>query len=781
MLAHLITALLALAGLATQAAALGSSCTTALGAGTASGSDAYWLEGMKHQGTAAFNADPSTYPVFRNVMTDYGAKGDGVTDDTAAINAAIADGSRCFGGAAQCNSSTITPALVYFPSGTYLVSTPIEPYYYTQLVGDARNPPTILAAASFSGFAVIDADVYIPGGSGAEWYTNQNNFYRSIRNFVIDLTKTPATASSTGIHWQVSQATSLVNVVVNMSTDPATAHQGIFMENGSGGFMGDIVFNGGKFGIWVGNQQFTVRNITVTNAQTAIYGIWNWGWTFQGVTILNCGVGFDLTTGGLTTDTQTVGAEAIIDAVVTNTPIFIRSSVASTSLAGSLVINNAQLSNVTTAVGVLGSTAAVLAGSSSTMTIASWGQGNVYTGTGGTGKFTQGTIANPSKAASLLDSAGRIFGRARPQYEAYAVDQIVSVKTEGATGDGKTDDTAALQAVFDKYAGCKIIFFDAGTYIVTSTLKIPAGTQMTGEVWAVIMGSGSAFADMSNPAVVVQAGASGDTGILEISDIIFSTAGPAPGAVVVEWNVQQSAQGTAGMWDSHFRLGGADGTNLQTAQCTNGTTSASCQAAFLSLHLTAKSSAYLEGTWVWTADHDLDGNGFQPLSIFSGRGILSESAGPVWMIGTAAEHHAMYQYSLVGAKDHYMGLIQTETPYYQPSPAAPTPFSTDSAYNDPTFSSSQTSAWGLYVESSSDIFVFGAGHYSFYQDYNQACLNTTNCQAEIISIDAASSVNLFSVSTVATANSLSVGGSPVIKALDNVDGFQSTFTSWSSS
>ncbi|KAF7984997.1 hypothetical protein HWV62_9976 [Athelia sp. TMB] len=781
MLAHLVTPLLALAGLAAQAAALGSSCTTALGAGTASGSDAYWLEGMKHQGTAAFNADPSTYPVFRNVMTDYGAKGDGVTDDTAAINAAIADGSRCFGGAAQCNSSTITPALVYFPSGTYLVSTPIEPYYYTQLVGDARNPPTILAAASFSGFAVIDADVYIPGGSGAEWYTNQNNFYRSIRNFVIDLTKTPATASSTGIHWQVSQATSLVNVVVNMSTDPATAHQGIFMENGSGGFMGDIVFNGGKFGIWVGNQQFTVRNITVTNAQTAIYGIWNWGWTFQGVTILNCGVGFDLTTGGLTTDTQTVGAEAIIDAVVTNTPIFIRSSVASTSLAGSLVINNAQLSNVTTAVGVLGSTAAVLAGSSSTMTIASWGQGNVYTGTGGTGKFTQGTTANPSKAASLLDSAGRIFGRARPQYEAYAVDQIVSVKTEGATGDGKTDDTAALQAVFDKYAGCKIIFFDAGTYIVTSTLKIPAGTQMTGEVWAVIMGSGSAFADMSNPAVVVQAGASGDTGILEISDIIFSTAGPAPGAVVVEWNVQQSAQGTAGMWDSHFRLGGADGTNLQTAQCTNGTTSASCQAAFLSLHLTAKSSAYLEGTWVWTADHDLDGNGFQPLSIFSGRGILSESAGPVWMIGTAAEHHAMYQYSLVGAKDHYMGLIQTETPYYQPSPAAPAPFSTDSAYNDPTFSSSQTSAWGLYVKSSSDIFVFGAGHYSFYQDYNQACLNTTNCQAEIISIDAASSVNLFSVSTVATTNSLSVGGSPVIKALDNVDGFQSTFTSWSSS
>lgn len=39
----------------------------------------------------------------------------------------------------------------------------------------------------------------------------------------------------------------------------------------------DLVFNGGKYGIWVGNQQFTVRNITVNKAQTAIFGLWNWG------------------------------------------------------------------------------------------------------------------------------------------------------------------------------------------------------------------------------------------------------------------------------------------------------------------------------------------------------------------------------------------------------------------------------------------------------------------------------------------------------------------------
>jgi glucan 1,3-beta-glucosidase len=72
------------------------------------------------------------------------------------------------------------------------------------------------------------------------------------------------------LHWQVSQATSLMNVRIEMGT--GSAHQGMFMENGSGGFMGDMVINGGKYGIWVGNQQFTVRNVTFNNAATAVSG-----------------------------------------------------------------------------------------------------------------------------------------------------------------------------------------------------------------------------------------------------------------------------------------------------------------------------------------------------------------------------------------------------------------------------------------------------------------------------------------------------------------------------
>lgn len=79
---------------------------------------------------------------------------------------------------------------------------------------------------------------------GDQWYINQNQFFRQIRNFEFDLRDMPLKTDDadqalvpTGLHWQVAQATSLQNLKFTMPTGKGITHVGIFTENGSGGFV----------------------------------------------------------------------------------------------------------------------------------------------------------------------------------------------------------------------------------------------------------------------------------------------------------------------------------------------------------------------------------------------------------------------------------------------------------------------------------------------------------------------------------------------------------------
>ena len=93
--------------------------------------------------------------------------------------------------------------------------------------------------------------------------------------------------------------------------------------------------------------------------------------------------------------------------------------------------------------------------------------------------------------------------------------------------------------------------------------------------------------------------------------------------------------------------------------------------------------------------------------------------------GTAVEHNIFYQYQLTNAKNVFMGMIQTETPYFQSNPNALLPYAANPEYRDPTFtcaagSKSCAKAWGLRIVDSSDVLIYGAGLYSFFDNYDQS-------------------------------------------------------------
>ncbi len=56
------------------------------------------------------------------------------------------------------------------------------------------------------------------------------------------------------------------------------------------------------------------------------------------------------------------------------------------------------------------------------------------------------------------------------------------------------------------------------------------------------------------------------------------------------------------MWDSHFRVGGAKGSDLDFANCPKRAYSDNCIAASLLFHVTPEASGYFENVWVSTAD-----------------------------------------------------------------------------------------------------------------------------------------------------------------------------------
>ncbi|KAH6655747.1 pectate lyase superfamily protein-domain-containing protein [Truncatella angustata] len=699
----------------------------------------WWRAAIDHNGTTP-TAEDTTYEYYRTA-TQYGADNTGVEDSSGAFITAINAWNR------TGNTVTTMPAYVYVPPGKYRIKSSIQMLVSTYLIGDAINPPTLIADPELNTAPVIHGyDKYQGDGSATK------NFYMAVRNLIVDTSEIDASTRAVGVEWSVSQGCSLNNIEVIMPD--SSNHIGITMdEGGSGVIIADCTFRGGAIGIQLKNQQYNFKSLAFDGCGIGINITSVFVATFQNITFANCNYGINTST--------SVGTISLVDSSVSNCNAGVNAYV-SGSGQGSLTLDHFRTDAETVAVKSFNGDVLL---QDSVPVGKTWILGNIDPG-----GHSNGKLFDTNRPPALI-SDNRYFTAVAPQYEQYDVSEVISLTSDPENpvyGDNVHNDGPSINAILQKYADCKIIFVPQGIYVTEETIYIPPGTRLVGEQLSIFAGNGTAFSDADNAIPVFRVGNSGEKGIAQISDILVEVSNVLPGSILMEVNMAGNEPGDVGVWNTVLRVGGSRHSLVNTG-CTSSDTS-NCRAAFALLHVTSTASLYAENLWGWVADHSLDGDKAQNIAV--GRGALIESTQPTWLVGSSFEHCALYQYSLSKASNVYIGLQQTEAPYWQGADQpnyAPAPWTPNAIYGDPDFSNCHGQnaaengqcyrAWGHYAVNSSNVVIHGSALWVFFNGMNDNMWQDANCEKygwtcelNMIYLDGANSTYMYSLSTKSTTN-----------------------------
>ncbi|KAL2145165.1 hypothetical protein VTI28DRAFT_7801 [Corynascus sepedonium] len=744
-------------------------------------STGYWYEHINHNGISPTLPNGQNWTVFRNVK-DYGAKGDGSTDDTTAIQRAISMGDGTRTRDAGGFGSTTQPAVVYFPAGTYLVNSTIQSAIGTVIMGDPTNLPTIKAAPGFAGaYILIGRDQRLSGLIG---------FFHGVKNLVLDSTLVPATKTITLLEWSVSQQNLLSNVVFKMPigavTQTGVATQGM----NSALIMNDLQFYGGGVGVQLAATQYHLKSLHFKDTEIGIRFVNNLQATAQGLTFEGCSVGIDASGSKMLN---------VIDTAATNTSV-----VVSAATTGSLVLENVIVDDSVSAT-IQTNTTIVLTGS--VLPNTAWIRGNIYhANSTSPHPSPSGSLIPVSRPTALINSTTYFYHTLPPPtYATTPLSSVINVKSVPGypvAGDGVQDDVASLQAIILNSAAAAtaaganktdtLLYFPHGIYLLSDTLHIPPGTRLIGEAWTQLSATGAKFADADHPRPLIRVGNEGDVGVVHMSDFVLTVAEVLPGAVLMEVNMAGAeGPGDVGFWNVHFRIGGAEGSSVRADMgCAR---PEKCLAAKLNLHLREGSGSYWENVWGWTADHELDGDssGGGGAEVYPGvaGGFLVEAKNGTWMLGMGAEHNVLYQVNINKAENVFIGLQQGESAYWQGKGntlLAPAPWTESLLASDPDFAwcgeNDAECRMGLYqsISHSKNVNIYSGGFWNFVAGPNRA-MCTEECQNNAALYDSNEKMYIYGFSTINNRNLiLEKGGdgnvTAVATAADNagtaLDGFR---------
>ena len=402
-----------------------------------------------------------------NVKTEFGAKGDGVSDDTEAIQQAIS---------ATVHHPQTGPRIIYFPAGTYLVSRPLlekDPMSrwssLLTLQGENRaatiirlkdNSPLYQSASAPADVVEFASQNARPNGAGNSAFDN------NIFDLTIDVGR--GNPGAVALDFLGNNYCALRNVTLQ-SSDPS--HSGAIglasLRYATGPcLLKNIVINGFDYGIKVANNEYslTLEDLTLLNQKR--YGIYN------ASNVLSIRHLF-----------STNGVPAICNANAAGLITLVGASLRGVSAQSAAIENHGTLyaRDVT----------------SSGYTSALQGHGSAIT------EYDSGPVVNQfgGKASSL-----GLPVEETPYFEDPDLNSWKSVTAYGADPSGVADSSSGIQSAID--SGATIVYFPTGIYTINRTIRVGGKVRMLEGFGSSLNPAGEMFshADSPVPLLTIEAG-----------------------------------------------------------------------------------------------------------------------------------------------------------------------------------------------------------------------------------------------------------------------------------